>query len=160
MSIVAFSQTLGSLGDEIGRELARVLSWEFADREIIARAAQRFGEGVMELEHVTEEKPTLWERFTDTKRHYLTYVEAIIFEMAARDNVILSGGAVCPGPLDTSCFYPAETPDSIAYHTQASVQGRLGAIENIVPLVELLVLPRGGWITGQTLFVNGGYVAR
>lgn len=40
------------------------------------------------------------------------------------------------------------------------MQGRLGAIEDIVPLVELLVLPEGGWITGQTLFVNGGYVAR
>ncbi|MBI4589139.1 MAG: cytidylate kinase-like family protein [Candidatus Rokubacteria bacterium] len=91
MSIVAISQTLGSLGDEIGRELARTLSWEFADREIIAQAAQRFGEGVLELEHVTEEKPSLWDRFTDTKRRYLTYVEAIIFEMAARDNVILSG---------------------------------------------------------------------
>jgi cytidylate kinase len=91
MSIVAISQTLGSLGDEIGRELAKTLSWEFADREIIAQAAQRFGEGLMELEHVTEEKPSLWERFTDTKRRYLTYVEAIILEMAARDNVILSG---------------------------------------------------------------------
>ena len=91
MSIVAISRTLGSLGDEIGRELARTLSWEFADREIIAQAAQRFGEGLMELEHVTEEKPSLWDRFTDTKRRYLTYVEAIVFEMAARDNVILSG---------------------------------------------------------------------
>ena len=91
MSIVAISQTLGSLGDEIGRELARILGWEFADREIIAQAAQRFGEGVLELEHATEEKPSLWDRFTDTKRRYLTYVEAMIFDMAARDNVILSG---------------------------------------------------------------------
>jgi cytidylate kinase len=91
MSIVAISQTLGSLGDAIGRELARTLSWEFADREIIAQAAQRFGEGLTELEHVTEERPSLWDRFTDTRRRYLTYVEAIIFEMAARDNVILSG---------------------------------------------------------------------
>ena len=91
MGIVAISQTLGSLGDEIGRELARTLSWEFADREIIAQAAQRYGEGLMALEHVTEEKPSLWDHFTDTKRRYLTYVEAIIFEMADRDNAILSG---------------------------------------------------------------------
>jgi cytidylate kinase len=46
---------------------------------------------VEELEHVTEEKPTLWERLTETRRHYLTYVEAIIWEMAARNNVVLSG---------------------------------------------------------------------
>lgn len=91
MSIVAISQTLGSSGDEIGRELARALSYEFADREIILQAAERFGEGAMELEHVTEEKPTILERFTETTRRYLTYVEAIVWEMAARDNVVLSG---------------------------------------------------------------------
>lgn len=91
MSIVAISQTLGSLGDEIGRELARIVSYELADREIILQAAERYGEGVRELEHVTEEKPTIWERFSETKRHYLIYVEAIIAEMAARDKVILVG---------------------------------------------------------------------
>ncbi|MBI4636053.1 MAG: cytidylate kinase family protein [Candidatus Rokubacteria bacterium] len=90
---MAISQTLGSLGDAIGREVGRTLSWEFADREIIAKAAERFAEGVMELAHVTEERPTLWERITDTKRRYVTYVEAIILEMAAHDNVILSGRA-------------------------------------------------------------------
>lgn len=91
MSIVGISQTLGSLGDEIGRALARALSYEFADREIVLKAAEQFGEGVRELEHVTEEKPSLWERFSDTKQRYLTYVEAIIWEMAARDNVVIAG---------------------------------------------------------------------
>ncbi len=91
MSIVAMSETVGSLGDEIGRELGRALGYEFADREIIAKAAERFGESVMDLAHVTEEKPGLWERFSDSQRHYLASVEAILFEMAARDNVILSG---------------------------------------------------------------------
>jgi cytidylate kinase len=91
MSIVAISQTLGSLGDEVGRSVAQRLGYEYADREIILRAAERFGEGVMTLEHITEEKPTLWERVTDSHRHYQTLVEAIILEMAARDNVVLSG---------------------------------------------------------------------
>lgn len=91
MGVVVMSETLGSLGDEIGRALGRSVAYEFADREIIAKVAERFGEGVVELAHVTEEKPTLWERLADTKRHYLASVEAIVFEMAARDNVILSG---------------------------------------------------------------------
>lgn len=91
MSIVAMSPTIGSLGDEIGREVARARGYEFADREIIEKAAARFGEGVMELAHATEEKPTLWERFIDTNRRYMTYVEAIVLEMAARDNVVLAG---------------------------------------------------------------------
>jgi cytidylate kinase len=91
MSIVAISETVGSLGNEIGRELARLRSWEFADREIIEKTAERFGEGVMDLKHITEERPTLWERFSHTKRRYLAHVEAVIFEMATRDNVIFSG---------------------------------------------------------------------
>ena len=91
MSIVAVSQTYASLGDEIGRELARTLSYEFADREIILQAAQRFGQAVQELEHVTEERPSLWERLTDTTRQYLTSVEAVVFELASRDNMVLAG---------------------------------------------------------------------
>src|SRR3989441_9005122 len=93
MSIVAISETAGSLGREIGRTVAAALGHEFADREIISKAAERFGEGVLELTHATEEKPTLWERFTETQRRYMAYVEAIVLEMAARDNVILVGRA-------------------------------------------------------------------
>lgn len=91
MGILAISENLGSQGDEIGREVARALEWRFADREIIARAAEQYGEGVTELHHVTEERPTLWERFTASKRHYLSYVEATIFELAARGQVVLVG---------------------------------------------------------------------
>ena len=93
MSIVAMSETVGSGGMEIGRALATELGWEFADREIITKAAEAFGEGVMDLKHATEEKPTLWDRFRQSQRRYVTYVEAIVLEMAARDNVVLVGRA-------------------------------------------------------------------
>jgi cytidylate kinase len=91
MSIVAISETIGSLADTIGQELARRLDYQFMDREIIAKAAERFGESPGDLTHVTEEKPTLLERFTHSKDHYLSSVEATVLEMAARDNVILCG---------------------------------------------------------------------
>jgi cytidylate kinase len=91
MSVVAIAETSGSQGIEIGRELSRALGWEFADREIIAKAAERYGEAATELRHVTEEKPTLWERFSDSRRHYLSCVEATIFEMAAHGRVVLVG---------------------------------------------------------------------
>jgi cytidylate kinase len=91
MSIVGISGTLGSSGDEIGRELARTLSCEFADQAIIVGAAERFGEDVRKLERFTEQKPGLLERFTDTRDRYRIYVEAVIWELAARDKVVLSG---------------------------------------------------------------------
>jgi len=93
MSIVAMSETVGSGGTEIGRALARALGWEFADRDIITKAAESFGEGVMDLRHAIEEKPTLWDRFRQSQRRYMAYVETIVLEMAARDNVVLVGRA-------------------------------------------------------------------
>ena len=91
MSIVAISDTLGSRGDTMGRELARRLGWEFVDRDSITKASEQFGETAGELQEVTEARPSLWERFTDSKRRYLLYVEATVFEMAARDRVVIVG---------------------------------------------------------------------
>src|SRR5687767_5692104 len=93
MSILAISETVGSGGTEIGRALATALGWEFADREIITKAAESFREDVSELRHATEEKPTLWDRFRQSQHRYATYVEATVLEMAARDNVVLVGRA-------------------------------------------------------------------
>jgi len=125
MGVVAISETLGSLGGEIGRVLARSLAYEFADREIIAKAAERFGEGVMELAHVTEERPTLWERLADTKRHYLASVEAILFAMAARDNVILSGrgAAFLLGGISHVLRVRITAPDGVRAERVAHQQG-------------------------------------
>ena len=56
-------------------------------------------------------------------------------------------------------FYGQETPDAVAYHKSASALGGLTKIEDIVPLIKFLVTD-GWWITGQTIFANGGYTTR
>ncbi|HJU04761.1 MAG TPA: SDR family oxidoreductase [Nitrospiraceae bacterium] len=71
----------------------------------------------------------------------------------------ISVNNVAPGPMDTPFFYPAETPDSIAYHKSASMSGKLTDIHDIVPIVKFLATD-GRWITGQTIFANGGYTTR
>jgi cytidylate kinase len=125
MSIVAISETVGSQGDAIGQALARSRGWQFADREIIARAAERYGEGVMELQHVTQERPTLWERFTDSKRHYLTYVEATILEMAARDDIVLVGygAAIVLRPLPHALRVRVTAPEPVRAERVKQQQG-------------------------------------
>ena len=67
---------------------------------------------------------------------------------------------VAPGPIDDAFYHGAETPESVARATQASVAGRLGKVDDIVPIMEFLASPGSQWITGQTIFVNGGYLAR
>ena len=63
------------------------------------------------------------------------------------------------GPMDTPFFYPAETP---GLHRVAQVgehDGKLTDIHDIVPIVKFLATD-GRWITGQTIFANGGYTRR
>ena len=54
----------------------------------------------------------------------------------------------------------AETPQSEARAAQASIAQRLGKIEDIVPIIGFLASADAQWITAQTIFVNGGYLAR
>jgi cytidylate kinase len=91
MSIVAISETAGSLGNEIGRRLADSLGCGFADREIIAKAAERFGVDAADVRHGAEEKPSLWERFTDSHRRFKVFVEASVLDMAMHDPIVLAG---------------------------------------------------------------------
>ncbi|WP_089605277.1 SDR family oxidoreductase [Acinetobacter piscicola] len=71
----------------------------------------------------------------------------------------ISVTAVAPGPMDTPFFYGQEAPEAVAYHKSAAALGGLTKIEDIEPLVRFLVT-EGWWITGQTIFANGGYTTR
>lgn len=71
----------------------------------------------------------------------------------------ISVTAVAPGPMDTPFFYGQESDDAVAYHKSASALTGLTDIKDIAPLVEFLVTD-GWWITGQTIFANGGYTTR
>lgn len=71
----------------------------------------------------------------------------------------ISVTAVGPGPMDTPFFYGQESPEAVAYHQSASALGGLTKIEDIEPLVRFLVTD-GWWVTGQTIFANGGYTTR
>lgn len=64
------------------------------------------------------------------------------------------------GPLNTSFFYPAETTESTEFFKQQSINGQLGEIKDIVPLAKFLVSPEAGWVTAQTIFINGGFLTR
>lgn len=71
----------------------------------------------------------------------------------------ISVTAVGPGPMDTPFFYSEETPERVAYHKSQAMNGDLTKIEDIVPIITFLATD-GWWITGQTIFANGGYTTR
>lgn len=76
----------------------------------------------------------------------------------------ISVNAIGPGPMDTPFFYGQESREAVAYHSTAAALSKytrtgLTHIEDIAPIVKFLVT-EGWWITGQTLFANGGYTTR
>ncbi|MGC4932912.1 SDR family oxidoreductase [Gordonia sp. DT30] len=71
----------------------------------------------------------------------------------------ISVNTIAPGPMDTPFFYPQETPERVEFHKSQAMGGRLTTIEDIAPIVTFLAA-EGHWITGQTLFANGGYTTR
>lgn len=84
------------------------------------------------------------------------FTRAAAKEFAARR---ISVTALGPGPMDTPFFYGQETPERVAFHKSQAMGGQLTKIEDIVPIVRHLVTD-GWWITGQTIFANGGYTTR
>ncbi|GAA1629068.1 MULTISPECIES: SDR family oxidoreductase [Brevibacterium] len=71
----------------------------------------------------------------------------------------ISVTAVAPGPMDTPFFYGQETPERVEFHKSQAMGGQLTQIEDIAPIVRFLATD-GWWITGQTIFANGGYTTR
>ncbi|KAJ5832222.1 hypothetical protein N7474_000533 [Penicillium riverlandense] len=71
----------------------------------------------------------------------------------------ISVNNIAPGPMDTPFFYPQESPEAVEFHKSNAMDNRLTMIEDIAPIIRFLCT-EGNWITGQTIFANGGYTTR
>ena len=85
------------------------------------------------------------------------FTRALAKEVGARGITV---NTIAPGPLNTSFFYPAETSESIEWLKHQSINGQLGEVNDIAPLVKFLVSPEAKWVTAQTIFINGGFISR
>lgn len=125
----------------------------------LKEAGQRISDGGRIITVVT----SLLAAFTDGYSTYAGakapvehFTRAAAKEFAARG---ISVNNVAPGPMDTPFFYGQETPERVAFHKSQGLGNRLTEITDIAPLI-LFLASDGGWITGQTIFANGGYTTR
>jgi NAD(P)-dependent dehydrogenase (short-subunit alcohol dehydrogenase family) len=125
----------------------------------LQQAGKRLNDGGSVITIVT----ALLAAFTDgystyagAKRPVEHFTRAAAKEFAARG---ISVNNVAPGPMDTPFFYGEETPERVAFHKSQAMGNRLTQIEDIAPLVVFLA-DEGNWVTGQTIFANGGYTTR
>jgi 3-oxoacyl-[acyl-carrier protein] reductase len=66
--------------------------------------------------------------------------------------------AVAPGPTATELFFEGRSKEEVEYCAKLAPLERLGSPEDIANVVAFLVGPDGGWVNGQVLRANGGYV--
>lgn len=66
--------------------------------------------------------------------------------------------AVAPGPVATELFLTGKAEAQIDHLRKLSPLERLGQPEDIANVVSFLSGPNGGWINGQILRANGGFV--
>ncbi len=85
------------------------------------------------------------------------FTRALAKEIGSRGITV---NTIAPGPIDTPFFHGQETPQSTEFFKSMSVNGRLGEVRDIIPLVKFLASPDANWVTAQTIFINGGFVAR
>jgi NAD(P)-dependent dehydrogenase (short-subunit alcohol dehydrogenase family) len=94
--------------------------------------------------------------YAGTKAAMEDFTRALAREVDWQRNITVN--TIAPGPIDTPFFREPESPEAIAAITRLA--GRLGTINDIVPLVEFLASPQSRWVNAQTIFINGGYVTR
>jgi cytidylate kinase len=88
MTIVAISREMGSGGYEVGAAVAKALNFEYVNRQILLEAAHAYGVPEAKLVDVVERRLSLWERFDEEKRRYLTFLEAAYYAFAEKGNLV------------------------------------------------------------------------
>ena len=91
MAILTISQEMGSGGAEIGLTVATRLGYTCVDNEELLSRAQRYGLAEDRLSHLADSRPSWAERFDGETRRYIVALQAVLWEFAQDDEVVLMG---------------------------------------------------------------------
>ena len=93
--------------------------------------------------------------YAATKSAVETLTSIFAKELRGRNITV---NAVAPGPTATALFLKDKTEAQIEQFARMPPLERLGQPEDIANVVAFLVGSDGGWVNGQTIYVNGGIV--
>ena len=93
--------------------------------------------------------------YAGAKAALISFARTWALELAAKGITV---NVVAPGPTDTELFRANNPPGSAGErrYLQAVPMGRLGQAEEIAAAAAFLLSEAAGFITGQTLFADGG----
>ncbi len=93
--------------------------------------------------------------YAATKAAQELFASVLAKELAGRN---ISVNAIAPGLVNTTLFTDGKTPEQIAGFVRRTPHGRLAEPEDIANVTSALCSERGWWVSGQTVFANGGIV--
>jgi len=91
MAIIAISRELAALGDETGRELAKILGYHFVDKHTLEKRIKSYGIEGREFQKYDERKPSFFASLSQSRDDYLHYLKTAIFAEAGQGGCVFIG---------------------------------------------------------------------
>ena len=91
MPVVTITRQLGSLGDEIGRQLADQLGFRYLDRHVLLDYIREFGDIEPNAPEIVEARPSFWNRLNEERRRHAIVVKAGVYGFARDNDAVIVG---------------------------------------------------------------------
>jgi cytidylate kinase len=91
MAIITISRELAALGDEIAKELEKLLNYRFVDRLKLEECIKNYGVTGQKLAKYDERKPSFWDSLSQDRDDYLHYLKSAILNETKDGNCIVIG---------------------------------------------------------------------
>jgi 3-oxoacyl-[acyl-carrier protein] reductase len=104
---------------------------------------------------ITQLRSPTYAPYAATKAAQEIYANILAKELEGR---MISVNALAPGLVNTTLFTDGKTPQQIAGFAQRTPHKRLAEPADIANVISTLCGEDGWWVSGQTIFANGGIV--
>lgn len=120
-----------------------------------ARRVRDHGRIIALSSSITQLRTPTYGPYAASKGAQDLYASVLAKELAGR---MVSVNAIAPGVVNTPLFTDGKTPEQIAGFAQRTPHRRLGEPQDIANTIAALCATDGWWVSGQTVFANGGIV--
>ncbi len=125
---------------------------------VLREAARRVRDGgriITLSSSITQLRSPTYGPYAATKGAQELFASVLAKELDGR---MISVNAMAPGVVNTPLFTDGKTPQQIAGFAARTPHKRLGEPSDIADAIAALCSGDGAWISGQTIFANGGIV--
>ena len=91
MSIITISRGSSSMGKSVAEKVAAKLGYDIFSRDLLFKTSGKFHVPQKTLEKAIHDAPGIFERYSHTKKVYLTYIRATLIEMVSKGNIVYYG---------------------------------------------------------------------